>query len=278
MSDKLKTALIGIPLIIIITNWSSGSFFILVLAVIIAGLIEYNNLMEEKGCRPQKIIGLFCGIFIALSIYIFERRADVRTTGVVLTVFIVISLFILLIKEDSEGIINSTSVTLFGIFYIAWPISHFILLRDMRPYGRSFIFLLFFSTLSINLIMSWIENKFTRKKMKFRTDISPYIRLSVSGISGMAAVLVWSKILSLGFFKPWAVNLNYISFTQSLVIGLLIGLCIQAGYLFNSLIKAGVSAKTRKELLPGYGSMLDMASSFQFSVPVIYYYVNFFIV
>ena len=157
ITGKLKTTVIAVPLIILIINWSSVSFFIAVLAVITLGLLEFYKLMEDRGYYTQKLAGVACGLCLSLTIFLFERRVDVRITGVVLTVFLFMFFIFSLMRGDADGGIITVSMTLLGVFYVAWTISHSILLRDMRPYGRGFIYLLLFSVWSINMVMNWIE-------------------------------------------------------------------------------------------------------------------------
>ncbi len=277
ITNKLKTAVIAIPLIILIINWSSVSFLILVLAVVIMGLHEFYELIEDKGYYPQKYLGIACGICLTLTIFLFERRVDVRITGVVLTVFLFLFFLVSLIKEDAEGIIISVSVSLLGVFYVAWTISHSILLRDMRPYGRSFIYLLLFTVWSINLLMNWLERKPERKR-KNKAGINLYVRLLAASIAGMVFVLMWQKVFELEYFKLWAVNLGFLPLYRSLIVGLILGISSQIGYLVNSRISGNAGIGDSRGLFPGYGGVLENISTFQFSIPLTYYFIRFFVV
>ncbi len=278
ITDKLKTAVIAVPLIILIVNWSSVSFFIAVLAVITLGLLEFYKLMEDRGYYAQKIAGVMCGLCLSLAIFIFERRVDVRITGVVLTVFLFLFFVLSLIRGDAYGGMVNVSMTLLGIFYVPWTISHSILLRDMRPYGRSFIYLLLFSIWSINMVMNWMRKKTTAEKRRAKTGVNPYARFAAATVAGVVIVLVWQKILGLEYFRMWAVNMEFLSVFHSIIIGLILGISSQVGCIINSLIKTNVDTKDSGKLFPGHGSMLDNICGFQFSIPLMYYYVRFIVI
>ncbi|MPM91030.1 hypothetical protein SDC9_138155 [bioreactor metagenome] len=64
---------------------------------------------------------------------------------------------------------------------------------------------------------------------------------------------------------------------HSLVIGTIIGIVAPIGDLAESALKRFTGVKDSGNILPGHGGVLDRFDSIMFSVPVVYYYINFMI-
>lgn len=61
--------------------------------------------------------------------------------------------------------------------------------------------------------------------------------------------------------------------SETLVIGLVLGVLAQAGDLFESSVKRRLNVKDSGSILPGHGGMLDRFDGYVFVVPVIYFYL-----
>lgn len=67
------------------------------------------------------------------------------------------------------------------------------------------------------------------------------------------------------------------SFGISLILGLLCTTFAQIGDLCESLIKRDAGVKDSGDLLPGHGGFLDRADSYVFTIPVMFYYLKYFV-
>jgi phosphatidate cytidylyltransferase len=75
--------------------------------------------------------------------------------------------------------------------------------------------------------------------------------------------------------KP--VILNFLSWTNVIVIGIIIGSVGQMGDLIESLIKRDANVKDSSNLIPGHGGIFDRFDSILFTAPVVLLYLKLFL-
>lgn len=73
-----------------------------------------------------------------------------------------------------------------------------------------------------------------------------------------------------GFF------LNYLSYTDAVVVGIITGTIGQLGDLIESLFKRDANVKDSSSLIPGHGGIFDRFDSLLLSAPFVYLYLVYF--
>ena len=82
-------------------------------------------------------------------------------------------------------------------------------------------------------------------------------------------------VITLILLKP--VILNFLNWTNILVIGAIIGVVGQIGDLIESLIKRDAGVKDSSKLIPGHGGIFDRFDSILFTAPVVLLYLKYFL-
>lgn len=87
-------------------------------------------------------------------------------------------------------------------------------------------------------------------------------------MGGTTMCMVFSLGIGFAIGLPWY---------HALILGALIAAFAQIGDLCESMIKRDAGVKDSSNILPGHGGFLDRTDSYIMTIPVVYYYVQYFI-
>ena len=107
---RVAASVVFIPCFIIITNTGGYHFLALIDAVIFIGMWELYRMMEGKGIRPYKLIGIICGL--ALSWYMFFRNG--MYANLFLTLALVSLMCLELTRKEPQMALAHISSTILG--------------------------------------------------------------------------------------------------------------------------------------------------------------------
>ncbi|MFA5156908.1 MAG: phosphatidate cytidylyltransferase [Candidatus Omnitrophota bacterium] len=249
--------LIGLIAAVVIKDWVCG---LTVVVFIGFGLYEFFTMLENKGIRIYKYVGIGVGLLIPLSI---ASRFELTKNWELL--LIVLALLFLLVmqfrRRENSGTIVDISTTLFGILYVSWFFSFMIKIRYLEA-GLG----LFLSVLLITKLGD-IGAYFIGSRLG-RTPLIPRISPNKS-VEGAIGGLLFSVIGAL-ISKPF-LNLSY---PHLIFIGSALGVLGQLGDLSESLIKRDCQIKDSGRLFPGMGGVLDIIDSLLFTAPAFYFYIS----
>ncbi|MBI3765813.1 MAG: phosphatidate cytidylyltransferase, partial [Ignavibacteriales bacterium] len=147
LTQRVLTAIVAIPIIVIICM-KGGIYFMGFIAVASSvALVEFYKLAEAKGAKPLVIVGVVSGFFVNLSFY--HARLQISVAGLfnsfgiaipfptqaqllLITLLVIVAFLSLveLFRNEGSPILN-LSTTIMGILYISFFFGTFIGLREL---------------------------------------------------------------------------------------------------------------------------------------------------
>ena len=272
--QRILTAAVAVPILYAIFRIGGIIYLLFIMALILFGQIEFQKLLRSRNFPDEKISGIAFSLLLALSAYLGYLYFMMTFTGAV-----VLILVFELWKLREGGTVLRAGVTLFGVIYIGWLLSHAILLRDIGRMGaiREFAssvqglndpgFFYIFFTVACTFLND-TGAYFTGLRLG-RRKLAPAISpgKTVEGtIGGIVACILTGLIVNYGFGSP--LNSDWAIFFS-----LLIAVTAVFGDLVESAIKRGAGIKDTGDIVPGHGGVLDRFDSLMFVFPVSYYFV-----
>jgi len=254
MSNNLKRILVGIvgiPVFLFLIYM--GGYYFLGLALLLQTICiwEFLKMFESREIKSLKTLT------ILISIAVFILMSQKYFIG---TALLLLPIIFEVFREKNRNPLNPI-VSIFSIVYITVP---FVLLNEIEK-NYLMVFYIF--------ILIWVCDTFAyfggRLYGKHKlTSISPK-----KTIEGSLTGLAFTVITSLGFYFAGSGLFNL---TDSIVLGIIIGIFSQVGDNFESLLKRYTDIKDSSNIIPGHGGLLDRFDSLIFVVPIIYAYLIFF--
>jgi phosphatidate cytidylyltransferase len=259
---------IFLPCLIVIARRGGYYYLALIDIMILIGLWEFYRMMEAKGLRPYKTMGILSGL--VLSWYVFFQHGIYEN---LLLSIIFIGIMTLELARKEKGLaVYHISVTVFGVFYVAWLGSHLILLREL-PHLKGLDYSMGFSFVIIAFVLTWcydtgayfIGSWFGRRPLL--PSVSP--GKTLEGAAGGVALSIVGILIARAVLAP------YLSVPVAVGLGFVVSLVGQLGDLAESMIKRDVKIKDASMTIPGHGGVLDRFDSLLFTSPLLYYFLKY---
>ncbi|PIY91406.1 hypothetical protein COY71_03330, partial [Candidatus Micrarchaeota archaeon CG_4_10_14_0_8_um_filter_60_7] len=132
--QRVISSLVIIPILLAAVWFGDPWTSIVVALFVLLGTFEFYKLANKAGWKPFSVLGIVFVLFFLLN----ARSEDGRTTPLLISGAVVLSLIRLLWCSDKGKAFTNWAWTIGGIFYIGWTMSHFILLRELGD-GRSWV-------------------------------------------------------------------------------------------------------------------------------------------
>lgn len=270
IARRILASAIFLPCLIIIARRGGFYYLALIDIMILVGLWEFYMMMEAKGLRPYKTIGILSGL--ALSWYVFFQQG-IYANFFLSVVFMGVMALELARREKGLAVYH-ISVTIFGVFYVAWLGSHLVLLREL-PHLKGLDYSLGFSFVLVVFVLTWCYDTgaYTIGMLLGKHKIIPSVSPAKSWEGAIGGVLF--SLIGILIARHWIAP--YLSFTQAVGLALIASVVGQLGDFVESMIKRDVKIKDASETIPGHGGVLDRFDSLLFTSPLIYYFFKYFI-
>lgn len=261
LRTRVLSAIVLIPIVAAVLYlggwWFTGTI------LLVAGLAAYEfyGLLGEadlRGCRP---LGL--AMIATMILGAAQTEWKLWLDGL-FTLLILVSLVWHMWQKSRPAPGSDWMVTVAGMLYLGWLGSRFVALRVL-PDGMWWVALVLLSTWITDSGAYFVGRRWGRRKLAPRLSPKKTWEGAVGGwLVGAALTPAVAAVMGL---SPW----------HGLAVGILTATVAPFGDLAESMFKRQVGVKDSGTLIPGHGGMLDRIDSLLFVVPVIFYYVSFFV-
>jgi len=271
MATRFISAVIGIPIILIIAFVGLPWLSVLVAIIACLGTLEFYRMAEKMGARPAVLLGITWSLSFTLSAHGYDWMTSwIALGGVIVTLswhqigrlsnvqlFARIGVTSLGFRHDLVSWFYTTA----GAFYVGWTLSLLLLLRQ-EINGLEWFLVVILGTFTTDT-GAFLTGKALGKRL-LAPDISPNktVEGAIGGfLTGATAVVLLA----------YSLDLN-ISILESIVLGAMIGISAQMGDLIESKLKRAAGVKDAGHIIPGHGGILDRVDSIVLVIVVVYHF------
>ncbi|HIV85586.1 MAG TPA: phosphatidate cytidylyltransferase [Candidatus Monoglobus merdigallinarum] len=263
LKARVLTAVIGIPIIILILIAPAWVMLIAVILCSLAGLYEfYSAVGLIKKTRLLALFGFLGGAVVPLCHMMPPREIF---TCAFLFLFI---LFLVMLGSHRRVLITDISMLIMGLIYVPFLLSNILYTKQLE-YGDFIVWLIFVGAFVTDSCAFFAGKAFGRHKLCPNISPKKTVEGAIGGIVGCGLAFLLFALIVNTFFKPYlgGASMNYGSM---FVLGLLSSFAAQVGDLTASLIKRQFGIKDFGSLFPGHGGMLDRCDSIVLVAPTVF--------
>jgi phosphatidate cytidylyltransferase len=246
---RIITALVGIPIVILITLFAPDWVFAFVIGLVAMGaLYEFLKLGSAAGMGRPGSWFLFFGFLVTVS---FGRDLPLVVTA--MTLATIALLMAAVFGRPLESALHRVAIGLSGIVYCSLLLG--------------FILLLTRSAIIVLLVLIWVGDSAAyyggRKLGKHRLAPAVSPGKTVEGaIAGLIGSIVAGAAMSHWLLEEPFLGMAFVSGITAIA--------GQVGDLAESALKRSAGVKDSSSILPGHGGILDRLDSLMFAAPVFY--------
>lgn len=253
-ADLRGRAIVALPLIALALVLVTAGGVIFMLGVFVLGCLCLHELYEMyERVHPVRLAG-----FLALAGMLLAAEYGGRLQVMLAAVCAVPVLFALTLAQPRPSV-GGMALTLLGIYWVGFALSHAVLLRGL-PHGAGIVIDVLVGTF-LGDTGAYLGGRLFGKR-PLAPSISP--NKTVEGLligMGCAVVSVWFA----GRYQDWLPG------THALVLGVGVAALAPIGDLFESFVKRQAGTKDAGRLLGAHGGVLDRLDAVLFTAVVGYY-------
>jgi phosphatidate cytidylyltransferase len=266
LSQRVKAALVFIPLVLILIYFGGWLFNLFILMVLVAAAYEYTRLffrIDNLPSFPTIMVGIF---LVVMHEWVFKGEYP----EILITLLIILTAVVALVAYERNGrdMTIGFALNLAGIIYIGWVGSAFIPFRALES-GRGWVLTalpaVWLADSGAYFIGSWLGGPKMSPRLSPGKTWAGLAGGTITGtLFGALLVLLWRSVSWLPPETPlW----------QGLVMGFVLSLVSAMGDLLVSLFKRTAGVKDTGDLIPGHGGILDRIDSWIWAALIGYYLV-----
>jgi len=264
-AKRWATAVLFIPVLIYLVGFAPRwAFYALLCLASILGLGEFYSI--SAGEAPRRIQWPSYALTLALFAALFMRQVLLVPLLLVGYAMIPMSIWMFSRAPAPEGT-GVIAKTVFGPLYVCVPLALLVLI-DFQPQGRLWIFFLLLVVFATDTGAFYCGRSLGRHKLY--ESLSP--GKTWEGTFGGLILSLIAGFWFLQFFPIHPVNAAVI------VLMAAISVSGQIGDLAESMLKRNHGVKDSGRSLPGHGGILDRIDGLLFSIPVLFVYLDLWVI
>ena len=283
LSRRMISAAVLIPMCLYVIALGGLAHLAVVTGFIVLGQREFYGLIEDKGAQPHVALGLTAGVAVALLAFFGNQNLVILLMTVLLLALMVAQLG----KAQIHEALSSISGTFFGVFYVAWLLSHAIGLRQfydaaVSRYSVEQVLVAgyvpdsgaFFMIFTLAVVVSCDAGAYFAGRKYGRRKLAPKVSpgKSVEGALGGLLAGILGGLGTKGVFQLfWPDLAEAFVWEQVIPFAVVLSIVGIIGDLVESLLKRDAEVKDAGSLLPGMGGILDRVDAPILALPVMYY-------
>ena len=217
-------------------------FMLLALPLILLASWECYRLLEQRGDRPLKWLGL---AGVVAVIWSFSGRPPLLETVLPLVGLTLLSLIFAMVRRpDPATMLGTSMTTMFPVLFVGTTLAYLVRLRSLPdPIGRELLILLFVCVILSDTAAYYGGRTFGRRKLAPRVSPKKTWEGAITGVLASLAGAVGVR---------WLVYPE-LSWGHAATLGVLLAVAGIFGDLMESVLKRAADAKDSSGLLPGAG-------------------------
>jgi phosphatidate cytidylyltransferase len=271
--QRILTVAPLLPILVGSLWWDIISVTVIVAGASFLGLYELYRGLQQSGYAPYQRYGYAFGLLVVLASYI-QTAYGIELMSAALALGIIGSLIAaVLTAHDDDRALPSWALSVAGVIYIPFLLSHLILLRAVNtPLTDGLVTPWVspgFAWIVFALATTWLGDTFAYfvGRSMGRTPLAPHISPKKTR-EGSVGGLIGAALTGIGCVYLFGLPISPL---LGAVLGGIAGIIGPLGDLAESQIKRQIGVKDVGSLLPGHGGILDRIDSILFMVPIVYY-------
>ena len=264
---RVLTALILIPLVLVLVFLGPKELFVLVTAAVASlAAWEFLGLAQIAGAKPSRI-----PVLIAIVALFAGNLEFPEQTAAILGVLSLILLVYCTFASPVDRVLADATSSVFCLFYCGLTLVALCSLRE-ETNGPSLVTFLLCVVWAGDIAALYIGRALGRHNLAPTLSPNKTWEGAIASIAGSVlaglAVVYAGELLSargntiLHITEPlW----------QSLLLAVILNIAAQVGDLLESAIKRGANVKDSGSMLPGHGGILDRIDALLLAAPVLWY-------
>jgi len=247
--------------------WKGDLYYSVFILVCIAfALGEFYSIMEKKGAKPLRWMGMCASVFIADYYFVQPDITSHQVLGVIIVIVLLTVIWELFSDKENSG--QNISATMAGILFVPILLGTAIDIRQFDSLmGTQLTLALVLSVWACDSAAFIFGTKFGDAK------IFPRVSPNKSWAGSIAGLIASLGVFYLFYHQRWLGD--YFSMKDAIVFGIITGVFGQIGDFAESLLKRDANVKDSGTLLQGHGGVLDRFDSLIFATPLTYLYIHF---